>query len=240
MGNGYQSYQLIAGAPLTNDAAPGVTPPAASRKWTPDTSSLFVQLVDGSSATVTAWSYDGASWAEANGGVGNEANLVAGTPGLITVDSGSVTFLQLTSIAGSPTQCIATPLADAPGLFSRLAAAGKGGGLLKTAIDAVATAVGTVTTAVGTATTAVTAVTTAVGTVLSALRSIRSVVAITPHDTNTITATRQVWIQGAGNIKCQFADDGATVTLAVIPGVYDWSIILVHTDTTATGIFAMY
>ena len=120
----FQSNQLISGTPLADDDPPGTTEPNADRKWTtsPHQNAVLVQLVDGVSATATAWTYDGSSWAEANGGVGNEASLVAGTPAELLVDPNSVTFFQLTSIAGNATQAITVPPEEAPLLLALLAA----------------------------------------------------------------------------------------------------------------------
>ena len=104
---------------------------------------------------------------------------------------------------------------------------------LKNAVDATTTAVALVETAAD-------ATTTAVDTLLAALESSDSAAAITPHDANTFTATRAVLIGGAGTLVAQFAADGGNTTMAVLPGVYDISVILVHTTSTATGLVALY
>lgn len=69
-------------------------------------------------------------------------------------------------------------------------------------------------------------------------------VAVTPHDTNELTnVTRAIYIGGAGNVNCQFADDSSTVTLTgLLVGVkYDFRLRLIRsTSTTATNIVALY
>jgi hypothetical protein len=135
----FEAFHLIAGAPLTDDADPSVTPPAAARQFQTEAGQHYalVELVDGTSCTATAWSSDGATWAESRRGEGNEADLVAGTPARIAVDPGTITTIRLTAIAGSPTLAVCVPDRDAPNLLSRIAGAAKGGGLLTTAIAAV-------------------------------------------------------------------------------------------------------
>ena len=218
----YQSSQLISGAPITDDSAPGGSEPAAARKWTTSArqTAILVQLVDGTSATATAWTYDG-SWAEANGGVGNEANLVAGTPAQLLIDGNSKTFVQLTSVVGSPTLAVIIPLEGAPSLLSRLAAKAKGDGIIGTAIAAVTTAI------------------TAFANSIKACTRSEPIVA---HDSNTITATRAILIGQAGDITVKLAEDSATRAMTVTPGIYPLSVVLVHTDTTVPDakLFALY
>ena len=200
----YQSSQLISGAPLVADDAPGDTEPDATRKWTtgPQQPAILVQLVDGVSATATAWTYDGASWAEANGGSGNEANLVAGVPAKILVDSGATTFVQLTSVVGTPTRVIVAPPQDTPLLLALLAST--------TAVDS--------------------------------LKRIRRSAPITAHDTNTIEETRAILVGSSGNLVAKLAEDAATRTFPLSPGMYPLGVVLVHSDTTIddADLFALY
>jgi len=70
----------------------------------------------------------------------------------------------------------------------------------------------------------------------------RRAVAITTHDTDEIPVTRGVYVGGAGNITCQFKDDSSTVVLvgATAGSVLPIEVVLVHTDTTATSLVALY
>ena len=66
--------------------------------------------------------------------------------------------------------------------------------------------------------------------------------AITPHDTNEIEVTRGIYVGGAGNLTVKFKDDSSTVVITgVLAGqVYPFRVLLVHTDTTATNLVALY
>lgn len=200
----FQSTQLISGAPLTNDSAPGDVEPAAARKWTTgaNQNAVVVQLVDGVSATATAWTYDGSEWAEANSGAGNEANLVAGTPAKLLVDAKSTTFVQLTNIAGPATQVIIMPPEEAVLFLALLAATSP----------------------------------------ISSLKRIRKSAPITAHDTNTIEETRAILVGSSGNLVAKLAEDAATRTFPLTPGMYPLGVVLVHTDTTIpdADLFALY
>lgn len=73
--------------------------------------------------------------------------------------------------------------------------------------------------------------------------SARSAFAVTPHDTNALTAvTRALWIGGAGNLVVMFDGDTAAVTLV---GVASGTLlpiqvrIVLATNTTATSIVAL-
>lgn len=72
----------------------------------------------------------------------------------------------------------------------------------------------------------------------------RNASAVTPHDTNPLANTSKgLFVGGAGNIACRFADDSADVT---ITGVVAGSILPIRvshvrdTNTTATNILALY
>ena len=299
----WQSYMQITGAPLTADDAPNDTAPDASRVLTANSASLLVQLLDGTSATATVYAYNDtlATWEQVStGAIGTTRPLVlAATPT-------KKTFVRLTSVVGSPTNCVVLDGSDLPDVLRALVtraslnidsatihadvdeveakldtldtsvgnvetsvdettaavalveaavdATTTAVGSNTTAVDAVATAVGlvetavaavetdveAVTTAVGLVKTAVDSATTAVGTLTNALKSATQAAAITPHDSNTFTATRAVLVGGAGTLVARFSGDGGNTTMAVLPGVYDISVILVHTSSKATGLVALY
>lgn len=69
-------------------------------------------------------------------------------------------------------------------------------------------------------------------------------VAVTPNDsTELANVTRAIYIGGAGNVNCQFADDSSTVTLTglLVGVVYRHRLRLIRsTSTTATNIVALY
>jgi hypothetical protein len=72
--------------------------------------------------------------------------------------------------------------------------------------------------------------------------SISGAAAITPHDTTTTTAGRQMLVNCtvAGNVKVKFSD-GSTLTIPVAIGlsILPWAVIQVYvTGTTATATYA--
>jgi len=118
----FQSYMLRTGAPLTNDTAPTSVEPAAANVFTADSSqsSILVQLLDGTSATATVWSHNGAAWVSgATGTVGTTVPLS------LAVTASQRTFVALTAVTGAPTGCAVFP-ADAL-IDLLLAIASKGG-----------------------------------------------------------------------------------------------------------------
>jgi hypothetical protein len=66
--------------------------------------------------------------------------------------------------------------------------------------------------------------------------------AITPHASNTITATKGIMVTGAGTVACRFVDADADTTLTLLAGTYyPFSVVAVRTTgTAATGIFGFY
>lgn len=66
--------------------------------------------------------------------------------------------------------------------------------------------------------------------------------AITPHATNRITATRGVYVGGAGNVVCTMAGDEAEVTFTAVPAgtLLPIRVIKVNTTSTATSMLALY
>ncbi|NLS19889.1 hypothetical protein HGP16_25455 [Rhizobium sp. P40RR-XXII] len=65
---------------------------------------------------------------------------------------------------------------------------------------------------------------------------------ITPHATNTFTATRKIICAAGGTLAVRFANDAADRSLTLLSGVeYNFSIVAVRvTGTSATGIVGMY
>mgnify|MGYP006969344848 CR=1 FL=1 len=69
--------------------------------------------------------------------------------------------------------------------------------------------------------------------------------AITPHDTNELAnVPRAVYVGGAGNLKVVLVGDGDTdfVTFTAVPAgtVLPIRPRIVHTDTTATALVALW
>jgi len=224
----WQGNLLITGAPLTADDAPNDTEPAAARVFTApsDQAAVLVQLLDGTSATATTYAYDETEeeWAQVDTGSVNTTR-----PLELAVTPSKKTFVRLTSVVGSPTGCAVVDFAALPAVLSALltrASMRIDSATLHADVDQVETKLDTLHTDVAA--------------LLAALKVITSSAAITSHDENTITATRGITVGGAGNLVAKFAADSATVTIAVVPGYYPFSVILVHTDTTATGLVAHY
>jgi hypothetical protein len=73
----------------------------------------------------------------------------------------------------------------------------------------------------------------------------RRMIAVTPNDGTdvTLTATKGLWVGGAGNVAVKGAGDSVAVTLAAVPaGTYlpgSFSRVMA-TNTTATLIIAFY
>jgi hypothetical protein len=65
---------------------------------------------------------------------------------------------------------------------------------------------------------------------------------ITPHATNTFTATRKIICAAGGTLAVRFANDSTDRSLTLLAGVeYNLSIVAVRvTGTTATGIVGLY
>lgn len=84
---------------------------------------------------------------------------------------------------------------------------------------------------------------------INTTRAVAKTIAITPSSTNYLAdvadkpiVTRGIWCAGAGNLKVEFAQDpaGTYRTFAVEAGViYPFAVVLVHADTTATGIIGL-
>jgi hypothetical protein len=71
----------------------------------------------------------------------------------------------------------------------------------------------------------------------------RGGIAVTPHDTNAIPATKGLYVGGAGNIACRFRDGSADVTLTGVPVGTVLRVAVTNvrsTSTTATNIVALY
>lgn len=68
--------------------------------------------------------------------------------------------------------------------------------------------------------------------------------AVTPHDTNELTAfTRAVWVGGAGNLSVILAGDTAAITITGVPAGTLLPLcckIIRSTSTTATNIVGLY
>jgi hypothetical protein len=222
----WRSYMLISGAPLTDDGVPST--PSADRVFTAESgqSAILVQLLDGTSATATVWTYAAGAWAAVAGATGAIGTSV---PLRLAVTAGQPTFIQLTSVVGAPTGCVVLPGDTIPDVLKALltrAALTLGDVSIHADVDQVEAKLDTNTAAI-----------TALN---NALKAATQAATITPHDTNTITATRGLFIGGAGNLVAKFAGDAGTTTLAVQAGYYPFSVILVHTTSTATGMVALY
>jgi hypothetical protein len=65
--------------------------------------------------------------------------------------------------------------------------------------------------------------------------------AVTPHDTNEIEVTRQIYIAADGVLYIALQDDAAAKSFGTVTAgaTYDWRVRLVHTSTTAT-VIAIY
>jgi len=75
-----------------------------------------------------------------------------------------------------------------------------------------------------------------------ALKPADSCVAITKSDDDTFAQPVRVYCGGAGNVVYTPADGGTDVTVAVVAGAYlpSRAIAVKSTNTTATGLFAVY
>jgi len=75
----------------------------------------------------------------------------------------------------------------------------------------------------------------------NAIYGIRGSRSITPSDSATITVTRGLLVDVAGNVKVTYAD-GLVDTVALSAGMWHGMQVKViwETDTTATGIHAGY
>jgi len=71
---------------------------------------------------------------------------------------------------------------------------------------------------------------------------VENIVAVTPSDSTDIDTTSGFHVNGSGNIKVDMYQGSTAVTLAVVAGVsYPYRVTKVYsTDTTATGIHALY
>lgn len=72
----------------------------------------------------------------------------------------------------------------------------------------------------------------------------RSAAAVTPHNTNALSATsRALYIGGAGDIKIDLADSGSAITFVGVPAgtILPVQATRVYsTGTTATSIVALF
>jgi hypothetical protein len=86
----------------------------------------------------------------------------------------------------------------------------------------------------------------AIDTISSAQQSTsapRKAGAITPHDTNELTAvTRGIWVGVTGHVAVILADDTSAVTFTNVPvGFFPVQAkTVLSTGTTATGLIAVY
>jgi len=225
----WQAYHQITGAPLTADDAPSTTAPDAARVFkAPHTvKKVLVQLLDGTSATAAVWTCDDGddptvkgNWSALAGATGSIGTTL---PLPLAVTPKAYITIRLTDVVGSPTACVVLDFACFPDILKALctrSALSIDSATLHADVDGVETLIG--------------ATNTAVAALTNALKSNTSGVLLAEHDTNTFTATRGITVSGSGDLVVQFADDGATVTIAVVPGYYPYSIILLHTDTDDT------
>ena len=72
------------------------------------------------------------------------------------------------------------------------------------------------------------------------LFSATGAVAVTPHDTNTIGETRGLIVTVAGTVRATFQDGSDVVFQCAAGVVIPVCVNLIHTDSTATGIVALY
>jgi len=119
MATSWQSNLLITGAPITADSDPDDSEPSAARVFMADqsTAAVLVQLLDGTSATATVWTYDGTEWAVVSGATGSVGTSV---PLMLAVTPGQLTFVALTSVTGSPTACVVLSGAATPAVLAAL------------------------------------------------------------------------------------------------------------------------
>jgi hypothetical protein len=66
--------------------------------------------------------------------------------------------------------------------------------------------------------------------------------AVTTSDTNTIGGCRGIYVGGAGNVVCDFADGQTNVTFTAVPAgtVLPIQPLRIKTASTATSIVALY
>lgn len=65
---------------------------------------------------------------------------------------------------------------------------------------------------------------------------------VTPHNTNTIGGCRAVYVGGAGNVVCDFADGTADVVFTAVPvgTILPVQPLRIKTTSTATLMVALY
>jgi hypothetical protein len=71
---------------------------------------------------------------------------------------------------------------------------------------------------------------------------VENIVAITPSDSTAVELTSGFHVNASGDIKVDMYQGSTAVTLAVVAGVsYPYRVTRIYnTDTTATGIHALY
>lgn len=73
--------------------------------------------------------------------------------------------------------------------------------------------------------------------------SARNAVAVTPHDTNSITTARALYVGVGGDITLRTRDDGVDVLFKAVPSGVILPVVTKYvraTGTTATNILALY
>ena len=115
----FQNYNLLQGAPLANEDDPNTSTPAAARRWVPPQgkNTALVQLLDGTSCTVTTWELaegddEDTEWAQ----VDQQTAVGTGVPTEITLRSTAraEVFVQLSAVTGNPTGLAVLPIDAAP------------------------------------------------------------------------------------------------------------------------------